>query len=316
MKKQIGIMFIFGIFLLGIPCITFLHSRGEVGEMNNSIVKILHTENDKIEEVSIEDYIIGAVLSQMPQDFEEEALKAQAVLAHTYIERRKMTEKESSDESLKGADISDDTTKYQSYFNKSQAKKFYGDKYNQAYKRVKNAVKQVKNITLTYDSMPIVVAFHALSSGRTESAKNLWGEGLPYLISVDSSVDKEIDSFEKTETFSLSDIKKTLEKSFKNMDFSKLEDNLKIEKITDNSTVLTVMAGENEISGTDFSNALSLSSPCFSIDKKDDEFIFTTKGYGHLVGMSQYGANAMAKDGKDYKEILAHYFPKTQLKGD
>ena len=131
MKKQIGIMLVFGVLLLGIPCFTFLHNGNfsDVKTVDKNIVKILYTENEKIEEVSMEDYIIGAVLSQMPQDFEEDALKAQAVLAHTYISRRKMTE---TSDDLKGADISDDTTKYQSYFNKSQAKEFYGDKYEQA----------------------------------------------------------------------------------------------------------------------------------------------------------------------------------------
>lgn len=315
MKKQIGIMLVFGVLLLGIPCFTFLHNGNfsDVKTVDKNIVKILYTENDKIEEVSMEDYIIGAVLSQMPQDFEEEALKAQAVLAHTYISRRKMTE--TSDE-LKGADISDDTTKYQSYFNKSQAKEFYGDKYEQAYNKVSKAVKQVKNYILSYDSKPIVVAFHALSSGKTESAKNLWGEDIPYLVSVDSSSDKKIDGFEKTEEFSLEDIKKALEKSFKDMDFSTLKDDLKIEKTTETDTVLIVNAGGNKISGTDFMNALGLDSPCFTIEQNDSKYSIITKGYGHLVGMSQYGANDMAKEGKTYKEILEHYFPDTKIKGD
>ena len=315
MKKQVGIMFIFGLFLLGLPCITFLHSnsRLSVDSDRKDIVKILYTKDEKVEEISMEDYIIGAVLAQMPQDFEEEALKSQAILAHTYIERRKLSEKESADKSLKGAYISDDTSQYQSYFNESQAKKFYGDKYEQAYKKVSEAVKQVEDLILSYDSKPIVVAFHALSSGKTESAKNLWGEDIPYLISVDSSWDEKIDGFEKSDTFSSDDIKKALEKAFDDMDFSKIGDTLKVSETTDSNTVLTVNAGGNDINGSDFANALSLPSPCFTIDKDNDKYTITTKGYGHLVGMSQYGANAMAKEGKGYKEILAHYFPKTKI---
>lgn len=314
MKKQIGIMMVFGILLLTIPCITFIHKSDSqaVNANGASTVKILFTKSNKVEEVTLENYMIGAVLAQMPADFEPEALKAQAILAHTYILRRQITEQEDPDEKLNGADISDDSSLYQSYFTEDQAKEFYGDDYDKAYKNVSTAVSEVKDMVVTYDSQPIIVAFHAISCGKTESAKNLWDEDIPYLISVESSSDEQVEGFEKSTQISDSDLLEKLGEAFPDLDFSDLN-SVEISKSTDTGVALIVNAGGNEISGTEFANALSLPSPCFTIEHKDGTYTFITKGYGHLIGMSQYGANFMAKDGSDYKEILAHYFPETKI---
>ncbi|MGN0602140.1 MAG: stage II sporulation protein D [Oscillospiraceae bacterium] len=315
MKKQIGIMLIFGILLLGIPCITFLNKNNDkpASAFDENTVKILFTKSDEVKEVSLEDYITGAVLAQMPAEFEDDALKSQAILAHTYILRRQITENENPDEKLKGADISDDTDIYQSYFTEEQAKEYYGDEYENAYKKVKEAVNDVIDITLTYDSQPIIVAFHAISCGKTESAKDIWGEDIPYLTSVDSSQDEEVDGFQKVTILSSEEITESLTKAFPDLKFSDIKDSLEIKDSTEAGTVLTVNAGGNEISGSEFARALSLPSPCFTFEYKDDKYSFTTKGYGHLIGMSQYGANLMAKEGKNYEEILSHYFPGTEL---
>lgn len=236
MRKQIEIMIVFSIFLMLIPCISFLNKNEtqSAGYAESGTVKILFTEKDKVEEISMQDYMIGAVLAQMPADFEEEALKCQAVLTHTYILRRQLTEQANPDKKLKGADISDDNSLYQSYFTKDQAKKFYGDDYENAYKKAASAVKAVINKILTYDSEPIIVAFHAISSGSTESAENMWGEKIPYLISVDSSRDKKNDSFEKTTSFTADELLARLQSAFPDNEFSELKENsLKVEKTSD-----------------------------------------------------------------------------------
>ena len=315
MKRQIAIMFIFGALLLAIPGITLLYKNNAqpTSSAAGGSVKILFTESQKISEISMQEYMVGAVLAQMPADFDDEALKAQAVLAHTYIVRRKMSEKESPDKNLKGADISDDTAIYQSYFTPEQAKEFYGEQYDDAFKNVSEAVKSVQNEVLTYDSQPIIVAFHAVSCGKTESAKNMWGEDIPYLVSVDSNFDKQVEGFEKTTELSADELADKLKAVFEDADFSGMSDEFEITKHTDNGTILSINAGGNELSGTDFATALSLPSPCFSFTENDGIYTFTSKGVGHLVGMSQYGANAMAQKGSDYKQILQHYFPKTKL---
>lgn len=316
MKKQIEIMIIFGIFLMLIPCISFISkNENRIGKNSESnTVKILFTKKDKVEEISLEDYMIGSVLAQMPADFEEEALKSQAVLTHTYILRRQITEQSNPDKKLKGADISDDSSLYQNYFTEEQAKKFYGDDYEKTYKKVSDAVNSVKNKILTYENEPIIVAFHAISSGSTESAENMWGEKIPYLISVNSSWDTKNDGFEKTTDFTADELSARLSSVFPELKSSELKENsIKIEKSSDCGSVLSLKIDNQTLSGIEFSNALSLPSPCFTLKFKDNSYTIKTKGYGHLVGMSQYGANYMAKDGKNYDEILAHYFPETSL---
>ena len=314
MKKQIGIILIFGFCLIMIPCITFINGKPDSAKvLGSGSVKILFTQTDTVEEISLEDYMIGAVLAQMPAEFEEEALKAQAVLAHTYILRRQLTENNSPDQKLNGADISDDNSLYQSYFTEEQAKDFYGDEYDTAYEKVSNAVRAAKNQILVYDSQPIIVAFHAISCGYTESAENLWGEDIPYLISVESKLDEELEGFEKTTELSLEELTARLEAAFPDGDFSGISDKLEATDTTDTGTVLTIEVGKVQLRGVDFAEALSLPSPCFSIETDGENYTFTTKGYGHLIGMSQYGANLMAQEGKDYQEILSRYITGTEI---
>lgn len=316
MKKQIEVMIVFSIFLMLIPCISFIgKNQNRISHTtSDDTVSILFTENNKIAEISLEDYMVGAVLAQMPADFEEEALKAQAILSHTYILRRQMSEQANPTKQLKGAFISDDASHYQSYFTPEQAKKFYGSEYETVLKKVTDIVKSVKNQILTYDNEPIIVAFHAVSGGATESAKNMWGEDIPYLISVNSSWDKKVESNEKTTAFSSDELEKKLSEAFPDIDHKLNDKSIRIEKATDIGSVLKININGETLSGTDFTAALSLPSPCFTIDFKNDTYTVKTKGYGHLVGMSQYGANYMAKDGKTYEEILSHYFPHTTLK--
>ena len=135
-------------------------------------------------------------------------------------------------------------------------------------------MKSVENEILTYEGEPIIVAFHAASNGHTQSAKNAWGEDIPYLLSVDSSADKDLD--------------------------------------TGYVTNLTVCG--YDIQPNTFCDILDISSPCFEFTFANTKFTFTSHGFGHLVGMSQYGANAMAEKGSDYKAILTHYFTDTKLK--
>lgn len=314
MKKQVEIMIIFAIFLMLLPCLAFLNKNQQPKAIYSSdTVKILFTKENKVSEISMEDYLVGAVLAQMPSSFEPEALKAQAVLAHTYIVSRQQAEKDSPTSSLKGAYISDNTSVYQSYYTPEQAKEHYGDDYDDAKKNVTKAVKAVENQILVYAGEPIFVAFHAVSCGCTESSKDMWGIDIPYLVSVKSSWDKNKKGFEKTTEFTADELSALLSKHFKNIDVDLNKDIIEIESTSDNGSVISIDVNGTKLSGTEFSNALSLPSPCFSFTLKNDTYTFTTKGYGHLVGMSQYGANAMAKDSKTFEEILSYYFPHTSI---
>ncbi len=313
-------MAVFAVLLILIPCAAFFADKPEQSPSDGG-VKILITKTGSVKNVSMEDYLIGSVLAQMPADFDTEALKAQAVLAHTYALRRRMNEKLSPDPELDGADMSDDTSRYLAYFDMAQAKEFYGGDFDEAYKKVSQAVREAKDLYLSYGGEPIAVAFHAISSGKTESAENAWGENIPYLIACDSPWDLENDSCEKRTEFSQKELAARLaaaadipENSSADGDGQSL---IETADISPSGTVLSVkIGGSYEMSGQQLAAALSLPSPCFTVEYSDGRYTFVTKGYGHLVGMSQYGADYLAKDGKSCEEILKYYFPKTQLKAD
>ncbi|MGN0623025.1 MAG: stage II sporulation protein D [Oscillospiraceae bacterium] len=320
MKNHIQLMAVFAVFLILMPCVTFFSKKDGQAQANadypQDTVKFLFTQQNEVAELSMEDYMIGAVLAQTPADFEEETLKAQAVLAHTYALRRSLNEQLSPTDGLKGAIMSDEIAVYQNYFTEAQAKELYGDDYQTAYDKISKAVKAVENDVLVYDGEPITVAFHAISSGKTESAENAWGEKIPYLISCDSSWDAEISGYTKETEFTADELTARISSTFPEAEITDVEadDLITVEETTDAGTVLSVRLGESFfVTGQQLAQTLSLPSPCFSIDCSDSKFTFTTKGYGHLVGLSQYGANSLAKQGKSYKEILAHYFPGTKI---
>lgn len=275
--------------------------------------KVLDITTGKVEEISVYDYVVGAVCAEMPATFEPEALKAQAVAAHTYAQRQKEKAMTAPDKELNGAYFSNDSSKYQAYFTENQAKQYYGDNYEQYIKKIREAVSDVEDEILVYEDEPIIAAFHSMSSGTTESAENVWGSKVDYLIPVESDYDTEAPKYMEEYEYTADEVKERLENAF---DGIKLGD--KPEKWfsdvskSKSNTVLEIKAGNLTVTGQEIRAALSLRSASFDIEY-DDGFKITTRGYGHCVGMSQYGANAMAKDGKTYKEILEHYYPNTNL---
>lgn len=272
--------------------------------------RVLDVSTGKITEVSVRDYVIGAVCAEMPASFEPEALKAQALAAHTYAERQRIRERSEPSEGLGGADFSNDTSKYQGYFDDEKIHHYFGDNYDEYYAKISSAADEVLPYIITYGNEPIIAAFCSMSSGTTESAENAWGSPVDYLVPVDSSCDKTAPKYEETVTFDKDFLRGRLEKSFEGIelgdDMSKW---LTIAEISDSGTVLTVRAGDMTVKGSDIREALGLRSADFDITCDGDEMIITTRGYGHGVGMSQYGANAMAAAGSSWREIIEHYYP-------
>ncbi len=313
MKDYIQTAVIFIIFMGVIPCLAFIGGKSQAESASSEItgdmeIGIYFTEKEKLETYSLEDYLIGAVLAQMPADFEDEALKAQVVLARTYIVRRYQAEQQSPTENLCGGLISDDTSLYQDFFTETQAQEFYGDDYRSAYEKVKDAVRSAPEI-LTYKNEPVIAAFHAISSGNTESAETAWGQDIPYLQSVESKSDLEINGVETEITMTSDAVKEILS------DYSLGANPAKWIELTANERgyVISVKAGEKDISVTEFTKLMGIPSPCFEAGYSDGEFTFHSLGYGHLVGMSQYGANSLAAGGSTYKEILMHYYTDCKL---
>lgn len=287
----------------------FVFDEISVPEVSGEPYKVLDISSGQVIEVPVRDYVIGAVCAEMPASFETEALKAQAVTAHTYAERQRITEKGSPSPELCGADFSNDTSKYQGYFTDSQIKHYFGDNYGEYYAKISKAVDDVLPYILTFNEEPAISAFHSMSSGRTESAENAWGTPVEYLVPVDSSYDTSAPRYMEELSIDKAFLKNCLETSFEGIILGDdMTEWVIPAEISDSGTVLTVRAGNMTVSGNDIRTAVGLRSADFSVEYTDDKAVFTTKGFGHGVGMSQYGANAMASEGKTWKDILEHYY--------
>lgn len=262
-------------------------------------ISVLRVSSGKVETVDITDYVVCCVASEMPASYSLEALKAQAVVSYTYA----LFLRGKGDES----DISDNSSVHQAYSSFSELEEKWGDSYSEDIAKIKKAVDEVKGEYLTYDGEIIKPPYFALSCGSTNSAEDVWGSKVDWLISVPSEGDKLSPSiksiFEFTEDEILSALKeyKLSEVTFGEVVTSK------------NGYVKKIDISSNELSGEQLRQLLSLRSGNFTVEKNGDFYVFTCLGYGHGVGMSQYGANSMAKEGSDYKEILSHYYPKTEI---
>ena len=283
---------------------------------------ILNLKTGKIDRVSERDYVVGAVFAEMPPTFHEEALKAQAVSAHTYALKMRQEQLKKPTPSLSGADFSADPSSWNKYVTKDIAKKRYKDKFDEYWNLIESATNDVVDVVMLYEDEPIIAAYHAISSGQTESAADIWGGNAPYLVATKSFGDDLAPGYETTKSFSEKEIQEILKKNFPQVCLSS-DPNKWFEKITrtESGTVLKITLGDFEMSGTKLRNLLDLRSANFMInyDKNKNSFDFFVKGYGHDVGLSQYGADYMAKNGSRFDEILKHYysgvyFGKTQIK--
>ena len=270
---------------------------------------VLDISTGEVMEVPVRDYVIGAVCAEMPALFEPEALKAQAVAAHTYAERQRLLEQKNPTKELCGADFSNDTSKYQGYFTVSQIKRYYGENFDEYYNKVAAAADEVLPYILTYDNEPIISAFHSMSSGMTESSENAWGTPEPYLVPAESKADTSAPKYMEEVRLDRELLASRLTSGFEEITLSDdIKSWIQINEVSESGTVLTAYAGDLLVTGNDIRSVLGLRSACFSIDYSEDEIIITTRGFGHGVGMSQYGANAMAQEGKTWQDILQHYY--------
>lgn len=268
-------------------------------------VSVLRTGYNKVENLPLEEYVVGVVASEMPADFEEEALKAQALTARTYIVGE--LTKNKNEMLPKGANVTD-TIKHQVYKNKEELKKIWGKDYDWKIKRVTKAVKATEGEVLIHNNKPITAAFFSTSNGFTENSSDYWEDEVPYLKSVESPWDKKSPKFTDQKTIPISEFEKKLGV---NLDNSK--DVGTIISRTAGKRISKVNINGKEFSGREIREKLDLRSSDFSWVRKGDKIVISTKGYGHGVGMSQYGANGMAQEGKTYKDIVHHYYDSVEI---
>lgn len=268
-------------------------------ETATETVKILVSETEKIEEITVTDYLFGVVAGEMPALYEAEALKAQAVASYTFLKWRKTENAE------KDYDITDDFKTDQCYITDDAARKKWGDNYDEYKKKITSAINEVVNQTITYEGETILSVYHSISSGKTENAKDVWGKDYPYLQAVDSSADKDSEHCISSKTLTQKELSTALSLQSLPKDTNKIFTNI---TRTKSGAVKTLKIGETEYTGSQIRSLLELKSANFKIDFENDKYIFTVYGYGHGVGMSQNGANELAKQGKTYQEILKHYY--------
>lgn len=275
-------------------------------------ISVMSSLTGDINKIEMREYVIGSVAAEVSPLYHTEALKAQAVASYTYAKRVREQNKTQKKSNLGDADITDSPDIHQGYIDEDERKKRWGEKFEEYENKIEAAVDAVFGSYMTCEGETVLAVYHSISAGSTQSAESLWGTEIPYLISVESPGDKLSPDYISESVFT--------EKEFKSLakdcgvKLSGDADDWVEDVITDESGYVTSvkLCGE-KVSAADFREAFSLRSPCFDIEYGGDEFTVTCRGYGHGAGMSQYGADYMARQGSTWQEILLHYYTDVEI---
>lgn len=270
--------------------------KDEQAEEKEPVMVMVNYQNEN-KKMDLEDYVVGVVSCEMPASFEVEALKAMAVAARTYALYKLDTNSEY---------VLSSTTSDQCYSSAEKLKSRWKDKFDYNYKKISQAVSDTKGEYISYNDKPIYAAYFSISNGYTENSEDVFVKKLSYLKSVDSSWDKQYSYKEKDIEMTETDFLSKLGISDKKIE------NIKIEKCS-HGRVNFIYINGNKYKGTKIRTLLSLRSTDFTIKNENNKVIIHTKGYGHGVGMSQYGANGMAQTGYKYTDIINHYYTGVKL---
>lgn len=325
MRGVIQVLIILILLFIGVPVVVGLMLGEEGGNYiidysvqkieNPKNIKVWNEEKGKVEKVDFEEYICNVVASEMPSDFQVEALKAQAVAARTYAMAKIIKYNEVEEKEHPKAPLCN-TTHCQMYKTKKDLVEVHGSKWeNNGYKKIKNACKETEGEMIYYEGQLVTQPlFFSSSGGQTENSEDVFTGEFPYLVSVSSPYEEGASHSNEEKVFSFAEIEQKLNEAFAEKTTGELkENNIKILSRTAGGRVDLMQIGQSTYKGTEIRTALGLSSALFTVAFENQKVIFTTNGYGHGVGMSQYGANGMAKEGKDYVEILTHYYTGTNV---
>ena len=263
---------------------------------SNSGITIKFNNGGVVTNIDLEEYIIGVVAAEMPASFNIEALKAQAVAARTYAMKKHS----------KGITLVNSTA-HQVYYSTSQMKSMWGASYDTYYNKIKNAVYSTKGQVIKYNGEYIDAVFYSMSNGKSELPSYVWNYSYPYLQVVSSPWDVNLSAAKYT-------VNMTYEKMSEKLGVTVNKDSeIKILSRTESDRINKISISGKTFTGVEVRTKLGLRSTDFSIVQNDDKVSITTIGFGHGVGMSQYGANGAAKAGYSYKQILSHYYPGTSV---
>lgn len=281
-------------------------------QIQSGSVSVYLADEDKVEDMEINEYLKCVVAAEMPVDFEKEALKAQAVAARTYLySHMEETQKGNVAESHNGAAICTDSTHCQAYITEQKRKESWKDGVDEKWTKISEAVEETTGEIMTYNGDIISAVFHSTSSGNTEAAVDVWGSDIPYLQSVASLGDEQSPKYHSELTVSEDEFKNIVDEKLDNTDWS---DGIVSDiKRSNAGGIVTLNVGGVNIKGTDFRNMFSLRSTNVEISQENGNIKMSAKGYGHGVGMSQYGANYLAEQGETYDEILKTYYKDIEI---
>lgn len=279
---------------------------------NYQTIKLLHAATNEIEEIKLDEYLYGVVSAEMPANFEKEALKAQAVVARTYT----IYKIKNNSGKHEGADICDNSACCQAWITKEDRLARWEEALREEnWNKILQAVNGIQGKIITYNNEPINAFFHSNSGGMTETTANVWGgTGYPYLQAVETAGEDTYTQYHSEVTLTKQTfIDKIKEKhSTFEIDFN-AEDCIKVLEYTDGNRVKKVKIGNLELSGVEVRTILGLKSANFKITVDNENIKLEVIGYGHGVGMSQTGADSMAKSGSNYEEIIKHFYTGVEL---
>lgn len=272
------------------------NDKTEEKQVNETIENAitLYKSNGKILNLTINEYLIGVVAGEMPASFNIEALKAQAVVSRTYLLKR-----------IKNNNIIIDSTMQQVYKDNNELKNMWKNDFDKYYNKIKKAVLDTDKIAIYYNGDYIDALYHSTSNGYTLNSENVWSNAIPYLKSVESKWDLNASSYLKNTNKDIAYV----------LSLFGIDDINKIQIVSrdDTNHVKEIKVGDKIYKGTSFRSLLKLRSTDFDIIVNDNSVVFITRGFGHGVGMSQYGANGMANEGYNYIDILNHYYTNVSI---
>ena len=281
------------------------------GEWDSAHTLRVLQKDGTVEVLTMADYLQRVVAAERPASFEGEALRAQAVCARTYSLWKQAAGSHEAD----GADICADSSCCQAYIAPEEAAQRWGENEAAWSAKIAGAVADTDGQVLTYEGAPIQAVFFSSADGSTADAAEVWGRSLPYLVPVDSPEGDEVPNYRSTVTLPADSVRKLARGAGLGCDLSG-EPSGWFQNLTRSASgrVASVELGGVSLSGGAARSLFSLRSASFDVTEKDGVFTFSVTGYGHGVGMSQYGANAMAKAGSGWREILAHYYTGVELR--
>ena len=275
-------------------------------------IKLMHLDTGQVEELNIDEYLYGVVSSEMPASFELEALKAQAAVARTYTIYQIIHNSEKHE----NADICDDFNCCQAWISKEERlAKWEAEEAESNWNKIVEAVDSTKGKIVTYNGEPINAFFHANSGGVTESSLNIWGGiDYPYLKSVETAGEEGYTQYASQVVLNHQELLSKIKTKYEDctIDFSQ-QDYIQIIEYTTSGRVKTIKFGNKEIAGTEARTLLGLKSTNFTFSMDGENVTFTVTGYGHGVGMSQTGADALSKAGSNYEAIIKHFYTDVEI---